>query len=133
MSSTQSSDIDIYSGGPATPAYMAAVCQAAVAGKRIQYAARVAGIRGATFWQDLRDSNLTPSWNWSSYDFRVDPTDKPKKCVPLDISDLGPVTWLRGPDIVGEAMVIDIHVSFVTVSPDCGSPAIISFNRSNDP
>lgn len=98
--------VDIYSGGPATNEYILAIQQAIIAGRKIQYKLKVSICAS---WAPLITPDNSIVLNWVQYDFRVDPTDRPKKIVPLDISDFGPVTWLRGPLIQYEQMIIGIR------------------------
>ncbi len=99
--------VDIYSGEPVNPPYMVAIMQAYMAGKRIEYANS-----GSKNWKRLISGADCP-WDWARYTFRVDPMDKPKKLVPLDISDLGPTTWVRGQGIYGEQLVVGIKSNYL--------------------
>lgn len=100
--------VDVYSGGPTTLAYITAVQAAALAWKRIQWAHK---LRAPDGWSRLSidDIGIIDGWNWTNCTFRVDPSDRPKKIVPLDVSDFGATTWVRGLGIYGEQMVVSVH------------------------
>lgn len=96
--------IDIYSGPPdrsdkqAFAAYVGEVMQAWVEGKRLQAAGYPVPITASGFrWQDLESAGF----NWAYFDYRVSPSECPKKMRPWrGPEDLpaGPVIWLRSPD-----------------------------------
>lgn len=118
MNNNSKQEVDIYSGGPVTIEYITAIMKAIVDGKRIQYKSNDAL---PINWNNLNlstDKSKAILLNWAVYSYRVDPTDRPKKKVPLDISDLGPVTWFRGPLIAYEQMVIGIRGGYLVFPPD---------------
>ncbi len=128
--------VDLYSGGPATLEYVIAIITAYAAGKKIQYRPinkREYGWANLSENIDLNNIRL----NLSHYDFRIDPTDRPKKKVPLEVSDLGPTTWLRGPNIhkcrlnQSEALIIAIDNDSVYIMPN-GILGFRSFLKLDD-
>jgi hypothetical protein len=94
-----------------------AVMHAYAVGKRIQF--RRAYSISVPRSPDVGWSRCdTPKWNFAEVEYRVDPADVPKKLVPLDVEDFGAVTWLRGPLIVNEQMVIGIRGGWLCFAED---------------
>lgn len=93
--------IDIYSDNPPdTLEYKVAVMTAALDPKALVMYRHV---NGATWWL------ATPSdvkWNWRIYQYRISPSCKPKKTVPLEASDLPAVCWVKF-NKTADAMLVD--------------------------
>jgi len=71
------------------------VMQACLDGKHIQY--RDQFLHGKENDGDWERSIIGGdfSWNWDKYDYRVEPEPKVKRTVPLEVSDIPPVCWIR--------------------------------------